>query len=77
MNVTFDSTPLHQEQLNREIDAIQVERLVRSARPSRPALPSRARSGIGRGLIYLGTWLVGTADAAAAATRAAGTRGRA
>ena len=77
MNATFDSARLRQEQIDREIDAIQIERLVRSASRGRPALPGRARSGLGRGLIALGTWLVGAADTAAAATRSAGDRSRA
>jgi hypothetical protein len=76
MNDTFDSARIRREELDREIDAIRMERLIRPPSTVRPGLPTRARAGFGRGLISLGTWLVGTADAAAAATRAAGNRSR-
>ena len=76
MNDTFDFARLHQEELDREIEAIQTERLVRSATPVRPGLPARARAGLGRGLISLGTSLVGRADAAAAAAGSAGSQSR-
>ena len=76
MNDTFDFARLHQEELGREIEAIQTERLVRSAKPVRQGLPTRARAGLGRGLIALGTALVGRADAAAAAARSAGSQSR-
>lgn len=77
MNDQFDSAQIHREELDREIDAIRTERLIQAAAPARPGLPTRARAGLGRGLISLGTSLVGTADAAAAATRSAGTRSEA
>ena len=76
MNDTFDFARLHQEELGREIEAIQTERLVRSATPVRLGLPARARAGLGRGLISLGTSLVGRADAATAATRSTGSQSR-
>jgi hypothetical protein len=76
MNDTFDFARLHQEELDREIEAIQTERLVRSATPVRQGLPTRARAGLGRVLISLGTALVGRADAAAAAARSAGSQSR-
>jgi len=76
MNDTFDFARLHQEELDREIEAIQTERLVRSAAPVRLGLPARARASLGRGLISLGTALVGRADAAAAAARSAGSQSR-
>ena len=77
MNDTFDSARLHREELDRQIDSLRTERLIRAASPVRQGLPARARAGLGRGLISLGTSLVGTADAAAAATRSAGSRTRA
>jgi hypothetical protein len=77
MNDNFDAARLHREELDREIDAIRYERLLHAASPDRPGLPSRARAGLGRQFISLGTRLVGTADAAAASTRSAGTRSRA
>jgi uncharacterized protein (UPF0254 family) len=77
MNATFDSARLHREELDREIDSLRTERLIRAASPARVGLPARARAGLGRGLIAIGTSLVGTADAAAAATRSAGSRSRA
>ena len=76
MNDTFDYARLHQVELDREIDAKQIERLARSATPVRQGLPTRARAGLGRGLIALGTALVGRADAAAAAARSAGSQSR-
>ena len=76
MNATFDFARLHREELDREIDSLRMERLIRAASPARDGLPARTRAGLGRGLISLGTSLVGTADAAAAATRSAGTRSR-
>jgi hypothetical protein len=76
MNDTFDFARLHQEELDREIDAIQIERLARSATPVRQGLPTRARASLGRGLISLGIALVGRADGAAAAARSAGSQSR-
>lgn len=76
MNDTFDFARLHQAELDREIEAIQTERLVRSATPVRQGLPARARAGLGRGLISLGTALLGRADAGAATARSAGSQSR-
>jgi hypothetical protein len=76
MDDQFNAARLHREELDREIDAIRMERVLRSATPARPGLPTRARAGLGRTLISLGTSLVGTADAAAAAARSAGSRSR-
>jgi hypothetical protein len=77
MNDTYHPAQLHRDELDREIDAIRAERLIHAAAPPGPGLSTRARAGLGRGLISLGTSLVGTADAAAAATRSAGSRSRA
>ena len=76
MNDTYHPAQLHRDELDREVEAIQIERLVRSATPVRQGLPTRARAGLGRGLISLGTALVGRADAAAAAARSAGSQSR-
>jgi len=76
MNDTFDYARLHQVELDREIDAMQIERLVRSATPVRQGLPTRARAGLGRGLISLGIALVGRAGATAPAARSAGSQNR-
>ena len=65
MNDTWDAARLHRDELDREIESIRTERLIRSGSASRTSLPGRARAGIGRGLISLGTALVGRADAAA------------
>jgi hypothetical protein len=63
MNDTFDAARLHREELDREIDSIMTERQIRSAASGRPGLPTRARTGLGRRLISLGTTLVGPAAA--------------
>jgi len=65
MNDTFDAARLHREELDREIETIRTERLIRAATPDRPGLPSRARAGLGRGLITVGTALLGSSDGAA------------
>lgn len=79
MNESFDAARLHREELDREIETLRMERLINAAEPSRPGVATRTRAGIGRGLVSLGTALIGTADAAAtaAASRSAGPRGRA
>lgn len=76
MDDQFDAARLRREELDREIDSIRMERVLRAASPTGPGMPTRARAGLGRGLISLGTSLVGTADAAAAAARSAGSRSR-
>ena len=77
MNDTFDYARIQQQERDREIEAIQTERLLRSASAIRPGLPNRARAGFGRGLIALGTAILGGADVAAAAARSTGSRSRA
>ena len=77
MYASFDAARLHREELDREIDTIRTERLLRSATASGPSLPGRARAGIGRGLISLGTALLGTTEGAADRPRTAGSSGRA
>ena len=72
----FDPAQLHRDELDREIETIRTERLLQAASPPRPGISSRARAGIGRGLISLGMSLVGTGDSPAVA-RSAGGGGRA
>jgi hypothetical protein len=75
MNHVFDAARLHREELDREIDALRTERLVRSASPPGSGLPTRVRAGLGRRLISLGNSLVGAAEAGArSATSASGSR---
>ena len=57
-----ETVRIRHEELDREIESIRTERLINATSPSRPALPTRARAGLGRGLISLGTALVGRAD---------------
>ena len=81
MNETFDGARIHREELDREIESLRMERLIDAQSSSRPWLTGRARAGLGRGLISIGTSLVGGADAAAAvaapAARSTGAGGRA
>lgn len=65
MNDTCDAVRLRREELDREIEGIRTERLIRSGTASGPSLPGRARAGIGRALISLGTALVGGAGTVA------------
>ena len=76
MNESFDAARLHREELDREIDSLRTERLIRSTGQARPGLPARARASLGRGLISIGTMLLGKAGAAAdvATARPAGSR---
>jgi len=63
MDETFEAARLQMQELDREIEQRQVERLVRSARPG-ANLPTRVLAGLGRRLIALGTALVGRAEPA-------------
>jgi hypothetical protein len=73
MNDTFDGARIHREELDREIDSLRMERLIKARAVTRPSFAGRARAGLGRGLISIGTSLVGQADAAAAAASARST----
>jgi hypothetical protein len=64
VNQQAETVRMRHEELDREIEAILAERRLDATTPSRPALPTRARAGLGRGLISLGTALVGRADSA-------------
>jgi hypothetical protein len=57
----FNATQIHIDELDREIESIRIERLIRDAAVGRPSLPRRARAGLGRSLISLGDALVGEA----------------
>lgn len=63
MNDQNHAVRLRHAELDHEIETIRRERLIRAASPAAPGLPARARAGIGRGLISLGTSLVGRSDA--------------
>jgi hypothetical protein len=65
MSDSFDAARLHRQDLDREIESIRTERLLRSATAPAPGLPSRARAGLGRGLISLGTALLGSSETGA------------
>lgn len=65
MNDPFDAARMHRAELDREIDIIRTERLIRAASPARQGLATRARSGLGRGLISLGTALLGSNESGA------------
>lgn len=66
MNMQSESVRMRQDELDREIETIRSERLLSAAAPPHPTLPSRARTGLGRGLISLGTALVGRSQQPAA-----------
>jgi hypothetical protein len=59
MDTQFSATQMHIDELDREIESIRTERLLRSTLPNRPSLAQRAKSGVGHGLIALGSALVG------------------
>lgn len=61
---TPDATRLHREELDREIEAIRTERLLRAGSGSPPGLAKRARAGLGRRFIAIGTALVGPSEPA-------------
>jgi hypothetical protein len=62
MNDMFDATRLHREELDREIETIRMERLLRGSSAPRPGFATRARTGLGRGFITVGTALLGSAE---------------
>ena len=59
MDGLLGATQIHIDELDREVESIRTERLLRDAAGARPSLPRRARAGLGRGLISLGDALVG------------------
>jgi hypothetical protein len=63
MNQQAETVRMRHEELDREIEAIRAERLLHASSEPRQGFAGRARSGIGRSLISLGTAIVGTADA--------------
>jgi hypothetical protein len=64
MNDSFGAARIRREELDRQIDSIRAERLLRSASTPAPGIPTRARAGLGRGLISLGTALLGAGESA-------------
>lgn len=73
----FNAARIHRENLDREIESIRTERVLRARAGSEPGLPSRARNGLGRGLISLGTAILGAAESAAGPTSSRNGRVRA
>jgi hypothetical protein len=59
MDGLLGATQIHIDELDREIETIRTERMLRGTAASRPSLPRRARAGLGRSLIALGDALVG------------------
>jgi hypothetical protein len=68
MDALLGATELHIAELDREIESIRTERLLRAATPARPPLQQRARTSVGRRLISLGQALVGDSRARPART---------
>jgi len=66
MNQQSESVRMRHEELDREIEAIRAERMLHAHDEPHPGLAGRARSGIGRGLISLGTAIVGSTESAVA-----------
>lgn len=64
VNQQVETVRIRRAELDREIESIRTERLINARSPARPALPVRARAGLGRSLISLGTALVGRTDPA-------------
>ena len=59
MDALLGATRIHMDELDREIETIRTERLLRAPTPDRQTLPMRATAWIGRGLIALGVALGG------------------
>jgi hypothetical protein len=59
MNENFSAAQIHIDELDREIETIRTERLLRATSPTEPSKAQRAKAGVGRGLISLGVALVG------------------
>ena len=74
MNDNYDAARLRREELDRQIESIRTERFLAATTAPSPGLPDRARTTLGRGLISLGTALLGAPKAgtpAAGRSRAA------
>jgi hypothetical protein len=63
MNDSYDAARLRREELDRQIESIRTERFLDATIARSPGLPSRARTRVGRGLISIGTALLGAAEA--------------
>ena len=57
MNATFDGARIHQQQLDREIDALRTERLINQRAGYRPGPIARGLASVGRVLVSVGTVL--------------------
>ena len=69
MNESFDAARLRREDLDQEIEAVRIERMLREADPSRAGLATRARAALGHRFVSIGTALLGGAGAASAVGR--------
>lgn len=74
MDGLLGATKIHTDELDREIETIRTERLLKEAAPPRTGLPSRAKAGLGRGFIALGVALGGDTASRAARAPASDTR---
>jgi hypothetical protein len=63
MDALLGATQIHIDELDREIESIRTERLLRAAEPKREPIRRRARASLGRGLISLGVALGGETQA--------------
>jgi hypothetical protein len=68
MDTLLGATQIHIDELDREIESIRTERLLRAAGPEREPFRRRARASLGRGLISLGVALGGETQARVART---------
>lgn len=64
MNDGYDAARLRREELDRQIESIRTERFLAATTAPSPGLPNRARTSLGRGLVSLGTAILGAAETA-------------
>ena len=75
MNATFDGARIHQQELDREIDALRTERLINDRTAHRPGPLTRGLATVGRGMVSVGSALASRVESPA--TRSAESGGRA
>ena len=66
MNARFDGARIHQQELDREIETLSMERMLSSHSPRQPGPVSRGLASVGRGMISVGTALASRVDGPAA-----------
>jgi hypothetical protein len=76
MNAQFDGARIHQQELDREIEALCTERMLNSHSPRPPGPVSRGLASVGRGMISVGTALASRVEGPSA-NRSTATGGRA